>query len=124
MLQCQHECNENEAYKMNVQAKLSATRGLLAMVLFAAAGSTHAGDYPLKPVPFNEVEMTSDFWRPRLETQRKTLVPFAFEKTQPGVEHLQAVDGPCVVIANHMSMLETVILPIIIQPVKDILFTG
>ncbi|MDG1897523.1 MAG: FAD-dependent oxidoreductase [Fuerstiella sp.] len=34
--------------------------------------------------------MTSDFWRPRLETQRRTLVPFAFEKTQPGVEHLQA----------------------------------
>ncbi len=34
--------------------------------------------------------MTSDFWRPRLEIQRKTLVPFAFEKTQPGVEHLKA----------------------------------
>ncbi len=52
--------------------------------------SVFAADYPLKPVPFNKVEMTSDFWRPRLETQRKTLVPFAFEKTQPGVEHLQA----------------------------------
>ena len=49
-----------------------------------------AADYPLKPVPFNEVKMTSDFWRPRLETQRRTLVPFAFERTQPGVEHLQA----------------------------------
>ncbi|MDP6443547.1 MAG: glycoside hydrolase family 127 protein [Pirellulaceae bacterium] len=34
--------------------------------------------------------MTSDFWRPRLETQRQTLVPFAFERTQPGVEHLKA----------------------------------
>ena len=53
-------------------------------------GSVSAADYPLKPVPFNEVEMTSDFWRPRMETQRKTLVPFAFEKTQPGVEHLEA----------------------------------
>ncbi len=49
-----------------------------------------AADYPLKPVPFNKVEMTSDFWRPRLVTQRKTLVPFAFEKTTPGVEHLRA----------------------------------
>lgn len=47
-------------------------------------------DYPLRPVPFNEVEIKSDFWRPRLQTQRKTLVPFAFERTQPGVEHLQA----------------------------------
>ena len=47
-------------------------------------------DYPLRPVPFNAVEINSDFWRPRLQTQRKTLVPFAFERTQPGVEHLQA----------------------------------
>ncbi len=49
-----------------------------------------AADYPLRPVPFNKVKITSDFWRPRLVTQRETLVPFAFERTQPGVEHLQA----------------------------------
>lgn len=65
-------------------------RLLFAVVMFGAIGSTRAADYPLKPVPFNKVKITSDFWRPRLETQRKTLVPFAFEKTQPGVEHLQA----------------------------------
>ncbi len=63
---------------------------LIATLVCASASSTTAADYPLKPVPFNKVEMTSDFWRPRLETQRKTLVPFAFEKTQPGVEHLKA----------------------------------
>ena len=44
----------------------------------------------IEPVPFHEVEMTSEFWRPRLITQRKVLVPFAFEKTEPGVAHLQA----------------------------------
>ncbi len=44
----------------------------------------------IEPVPFHKVEMTSDFWRPRLITQRKVLVPFAFEKTKPGVAHLQA----------------------------------
>ena len=44
----------------------------------------------IEPVPFHEVEMTSEFWRPRLITQRKVLVPFAFEKTEPGVSHLQA----------------------------------
>lgn len=49
-----------------------------------------AADYPLKPVPFNKVTLTSSFWRPRLITQRKTLVPFAFERTQPGVRHLEA----------------------------------
>ena len=59
-------------------------------MVFVFADGAKAVDYPLKPVPFNQVEMTSDFWRPRLETQRKTLVPFAFERTQPGVEHLKA----------------------------------
>ena len=44
----------------------------------------------IEPLPFHEVEMTSEFWRPRLITQRKVLVPFAFEKTEPGVSHLQA----------------------------------
>ena len=44
----------------------------------------------IEPVPFHKVEMTSEFWRPRLITQRKVLVPFAFEKTEPGVAHLQA----------------------------------
>ena len=66
------------------------TRQLLLLLIFVSWAETAQADYPLKPVPFNEVEITSDFWRPRLETQRKTLVPFAFEKTQPGVEHLQA----------------------------------
>lgn len=33
-----------------------------------------------------------------------------------GMEHVEAVEGPCVFIANHMSFLETVILPAIILP--------
>jgi DUF1680 family protein len=75
--------------KVRLQEELSATGCICVVVLFVGIGSAHAGDYPLKPVPFNKVEMTSDFWRPRLETQRKTLVPFAFERTQRGVEHLK-----------------------------------
>ena len=58
---------------------------LLASTLVATAA-----DYPLKPVPFHEVDMTSAFWRPRLETQRTVLVPFAFGKTESGVAQLQA----------------------------------
>ena len=64
-------------------------RRLLPLVTLTVLVSTVLADYPLRPVPFNEVEMISDFWRPRLVTQRRTLVPFAFERTQPGVEHLQ-----------------------------------
>lgn len=55
-----------------------------------------AKDEPLRPVSFHKVEMTSDFWRPRLITQRKVLVPFAFEKTEPGIAHLQAA-------ADHLA---------------------
>jgi hypothetical protein len=43
----------------------------------------------LTPVPFNQVTLTDTFWLPRLETQAKTLVPFALEKTQPAVENLK-----------------------------------
>jgi 1-acyl-sn-glycerol-3-phosphate acyltransferase len=39
-----------------------------------------------------------------------------------GVEHLQMLDGPCVIISNHMSMMETVVLPTIINPIKKITF--
>jgi len=39
-----------------------------------------------------------------------------------GVDYFRTIDGPCVFIANHMSTLETVVLPGIIQPIKDVTF--
>ena len=45
--------------------------------------------YLLAPVPFNKVKLEDQFWKPRLATQAKTLVPFALEKTQPAVENLR-----------------------------------
>ncbi len=39
-----------------------------------------------------------------------------------GLEHLEQLDTPCVVIGNHMSTLETVVLPGLIQPIKDVTF--
>jgi len=72
-------------------------RILTGIFLSQFAGTTQwAKDEPLQPVPFHKVEMTSDFWRPRLITQRKVLVPFAFEKTEPGVTHLKAA-------ADHLA---------------------
>lgn len=38
-----------------------------------------------------------------------------------GVENLN-FDGPCVFEANHMSTLETLFLPCVIQPLKDVTF--
>ncbi len=39
-----------------------------------------------------------------------------------GIDHLQRLVGPCVIIGNHMSMTETVVLPAIINPAKNITF--
>jgi 1-acyl-sn-glycerol-3-phosphate acyltransferase len=39
-----------------------------------------------------------------------------------GIEHVRAVDSPCVFIANHMSVMETVLLPYIICPIKKVTF--
>ncbi len=39
-----------------------------------------------------------------------------------GVEHFRNLDGPCVFIGNHMSTLETMVLPAIISQFKDSTF--
>ena len=39
-----------------------------------------------------------------------------------GLEHLQNLDGPAVIIGNHMSALETVALPAIIGSVRPVTF--
>ncbi|MCL4491837.1 MAG: 1-acyl-sn-glycerol-3-phosphate acyltransferase [Nitrospirae bacterium] len=39
-----------------------------------------------------------------------------------GVDHFRNLEGPCVFIANHMSTLETFVLPAIIAPIKDVTF--
>lgn len=39
-----------------------------------------------------------------------------------GIEHLQRLTEPCVVCANHMSTLETCLLPGIIQAFRDVTF--
>jgi DUF1680 family protein len=37
-------------------------------------------DYPVKPVPFTDVQFSDDFWLPRMETNRKVTIPYAFEQ--------------------------------------------
>jgi len=39
-----------------------------------------------------------------------------------GMDNFRAIDGPCVFIGNHMSTLETFLLPVIIAPIKDATF--
>ena len=37
-------------------------------------------DYPIHPAPFTDVKIADEFWAPRIETNRKTTIPFAFRK--------------------------------------------
>jgi 1-acyl-sn-glycerol-3-phosphate acyltransferase len=39
-----------------------------------------------------------------------------------GLNVLSQLSEPCVIVANHMSTLETIILPGIVQPLKDVTF--
>lgn len=39
-----------------------------------------------------------------------------------GLDNLKALESPCVFISNHMSTLETFVLPAIIEPFKDVTF--
>jgi 1-acyl-sn-glycerol-3-phosphate acyltransferase len=39
-----------------------------------------------------------------------------------GIDNFKNLEGPCVFIGNHMSTLETFVLPVIIQPFKDVTF--
>ncbi|TWU51032.1 1-acyl-sn-glycerol-3-phosphate acyltransferase [Rubripirellula tenax] len=39
-----------------------------------------------------------------------------------GVQNIRSLDSPCVFVGNHMSMLETIVLPAIIQPVHNVTF--
>lgn len=62
---------------------LKSAVAFLAMLL-AGLGCSQSGpkDYPLRPVPFTDVKMTDQFWRPRMETNRTVTIRHAFQKCE------------------------------------------
>src|SRR5690242_17075729 len=52
------------------------------LLLGAAASPAQQRDYPVKPVPFTAVHVDDVFWAPRIETNRKVTIPFAFQKCE------------------------------------------
>ena len=59
--------------------------------LFSCAESVDAPAYngALTQIPFEKVKIEDNFWLPRLQTQKETLVPFSLEKTEYAVENLR-----------------------------------
>jgi DUF1680 family protein len=43
---------------------------------------TIPGDYPIWPVPFTRVQVEDTFWSPRMETNRRVTIPYAFDKCE------------------------------------------
>lgn len=55
---------------------------LMALPSFAQQTSKPPRDYPVKPVPFTSVHFRDRFWLPKIETNRKVTIPFAFQKCE------------------------------------------
>ena len=52
------------------------------LALFFATAAFAAKDYPIQPVPFTAVHVQSEFWTPRLETNRLTTVWYDFKRCE------------------------------------------
>lgn len=64
---------------------------------------------------------TAEWCKSSLEVLR-ALESVGIEVEITGVDYFKNIEGPCVFIANHMSTLETFVLPIIIAPFKNATF--
>ncbi len=72
--------------KINI---LTPVVGALALM---AGGSTQKNKSEadlLHQIPFQKVTLKDNFWRPRLVTQKETLVPFALDKVRPAMDNLR-----------------------------------
>ncbi|MCK4663572.1 MAG: glycoside hydrolase family 127 protein [Bacteroidales bacterium] len=47
-----------------------------------STNKNNMNDYPVKPVPFTNVQFTDNFWLPRLDTNRIITIPYDFKKCE------------------------------------------
>ena len=75
---------------MNIK-KLISVCGVTAVLLASCTDKVPKVNEPLTPVSFEKVTLQDNFWLPRLQTQKRTLVPFSLDKTATAVENLRRV---------------------------------
>jgi DUF1680 family protein len=56
--------------------------GLTLTVVQSQSGAPAKPDYPIKPVNFTAVHLNDDFWAPRIEINRTSSIPSAFEQCE------------------------------------------
>ena len=65
----------------------SIIKSILALVLMTTGLSCekqadHYTDYPIKPVAFNQVRVTDQFWAPRIQRNAEVTIPIAFQQSE------------------------------------------
>ncbi len=55
---------------------------VLSAILISCNRSSKVTDYPITPVPFTQVTLNDNFWLPRLVTNNKITIPYAFEQSE------------------------------------------
>jgi DUF1680 family protein len=55
---------------------------MLSLLSLSCGREEQKKEYSLKPAAFTDVQITDDFWLPRLETNRTVTIPFAFRKSK------------------------------------------
>ena len=56
--------------------------GILLMIMNMMCAVESQKDYPVKPVPFTEVQLADSFWSPRMEINRRVTIPYDFKKCE------------------------------------------
>lgn len=76
---------------MNIR-NLILTTAVTSMLASCSTSTDHTPyQGAITQIPFQEVSLNDSFWRPRLTTQKQTLVPFSLDKTAYAVENLRRV---------------------------------
>jgi DUF1680 family protein len=55
---------------------------LTIILLITSCAQKPQKDYPIKPVPFTDVQIKDNFWQPRIETNRMVTIPYDFKKCE------------------------------------------
>ena len=67
-------------------------------------------------------EYTYDAWRLSSLKVLRALERTGLQVSISGIEHLQALNTPCVIVGNHVSMMDTVIVPTIVAQEMPVTF--
>ena len=55
---------------------------IIVSILTLNCSSSKIKDYPIQPVPFTQVQINDNFWKPRMEINRTVTIPHAFQKSE------------------------------------------